>query len=303
MKTKLFVVSAAVCLVLVAAVLAFAAKQKPANWPKAVSIAAATVGTGNYSLAAGMANLISKHAGIRATPEASSVGGRTLYQLQNKEVEFAVSFSDQAYQAGRGIGPYKKGKMNIRQVWMGTVAPLAMITYEGSGVKSFQDLKGKRVMDRYSGNLTFESTMNIFMEAEGMAEGDVKHTAFTGWKDGTSALTEKRIAAFIHPYPSDGMPSWLKELSMEIQVRLFSVDEKKIDAIQKKYRFMKRCVLSAKDYGPITYNKDLPTISPFNSMFCRAGSARGPGLRGDEGGLRSPAGTLPLPQGRQGVDR
>ena len=151
----------------------------------------------------------------------------------------------------------------------GAVSPMAMVTYDGSGVKSFKDLNGKVVMDRYSGNLTFESTMRVFMEAEGMAENDVKHTAFAGWKDGSSALKEKRIAAFIHPMPSQGMPAWLKELSMQIQVRLFSVDEKKLDAIQEKYKFMKKCTLAASDYGPITYDKDLPTVSPYNSMFCR----------------------------------
>lgn len=62
----------------------------PTNWPKSISIAAATVGTANYALAAGMANLVSKYRGVRTVPEASSTGGRTLHQLNNKEVEFAL---------------------------------------------------------------------------------------------------------------------------------------------------------------------------------------------------------------------
>ncbi len=260
------------CLFLMSGVFTSAsAATPPPNWPKSISIAAAPVGTGNYSLAAGMANLVAKHTGVRAVPEASSVGGRTLHQLNNKEVEFAISFCDQAYEAARGLGDYKKfGAMNVRQLWMGTVAPLAMVTHNDLGIKAFSDLKGKKVMSRYSGNLTFGKVMDLFLEGEGMPNEDIKHIAFTGWKDGASALKEKRIAAFIHPMPSEGMPSWLKELSFEIPARLFSVDEKKIDLLANKYKYVTKCKLSAKDYGDITYNKDLVTISPYNSMFCRA---------------------------------
>ena len=256
---------------MLAAIFLASAATPPPNWPKSISVAAAPVGTGNYSLAAGMANLVAKYTGVRAVPEASSVGGRTLHQLNNKEVEFAISFCDQAYDAARGLGEYKKyGAMNVRQLWMGTVAPLAMVTHNDLAIKTFADLKGKRVMSKYSGNLTFGKVMDLFMEGEGMPNEDIKHVAFTGWKDGATALKEKRIAAFIHPMPSEGMPSWLKELSFEIPVRLFSIEEKKIDVLANKYKYVTKCKLSAKDYGDITYNKDLVTISPYNSMFCRA---------------------------------
>ena len=272
MRDRILLTLISVSFLLVAAALTSASAVTPSpNWPKSISIAAAPVGTGNYSLAAGMANLVSKYTGVRAVPEASSVGGRTLHQLNNKEVEFAISFCDQAYEAARGLGEYKKlGAMNVRQLWMGVVAPLAMVAHSDSGIKTFSDLKGKKVMSRYSGNLTFGKVMDLFMEAEGMPIEEINHISFTGWKDGASALKEKRIAAFIHPMPSEGMPSWLKELSFEIPVRLFSVDEKKIDLLVNKYKYATKCKLSAKDYGVITFNKDLITLSPFNSMFCRA---------------------------------
>lgn len=241
------------------------------NWPKTISIATAGVGNAQYNLAAGMANLIAKYTGVRAVPEASSVGGRTIHQLNNKEVEIAFSFCDQAYYAARGLGDYKKfGSMNVRQMWMCAPTPFAMVTHGDSGIKTFADLKGKRVMSRYSGNLTFGKVMDLFLEAEGMTIEDVKHIAFTGWKDGASALKEKRIAAFIHPLPSEGMPSWLQELSLEIPARLFTIDEKKIDFLLDKYKFLVKCKLTAKDYGVTIYNNDLIAVSPYNAVFCRA---------------------------------
>jgi len=241
------------------------------NWPKTISIGTAGVGNAQYNLAVGMANLIAKYAGVKAVPEASSVGGRTIHQLNNKEIEVAFSFADQAYDAARGLRDYKKfGPMNVRQMWMGAPTPFAMIIHADSGIKTFTDLKGKRVMSRYSGNLTFGRVMDLFLEAEGMAIEDVKHIAFTGWKDGTSALKEKRIDTFIHPFPTSGMPSWIQELSLEIPVRLVTVQEKKLDSLLTKYRFLSKCSLSAKDYGPIIYNKDLMAVSPYNAVFCRA---------------------------------
>ncbi|OGQ01260.1 MAG: hypothetical protein A2026_01025 [Deltaproteobacteria bacterium RBG_19FT_COMBO_46_12] len=273
MKHRVLLALLCVCCLfsVVSVFLLASAATPPPTWPKSISIAAAPVGTGNYSLAAGMANLVAKYTGVRAVPEASSVGGRTLHQLNNKDVEFAISFCDQAYEAARGLGEYKKyGAMHVRQLWMGTVAPLAMVTHNDLGIKTFADLKGKKVMSKYSGNLTFGKVMDLFLEGEGMPNEDINHIAFTGWKDGATALKEKRIAAFIHPMPSEGMPSWLKELSFEIPVRLFSIEEKKIDFLANKYKYVTKCKLSAKDYGDITYNKDLVTISPYNSMFCRA---------------------------------
>jgi len=243
----------------------------PADWPKTISIAAARVGTGNYNLSAGMGELITKYLGVKSVPEASSVGGKTLHLMNRKEVEFAVSFSDQAFDAARGIGNYKTdGKMNVRQMWMGTVAPFAMIARADSDIGTVAELRGRKVMGIYPGNMSFTKIMDLFLESEGMTRNDIKDISFTGWKEGSAAVKEKRVAAFIHPMPSEGMAGWLKQVSMEAKLRLFAVDEDKIDAIVKKYPYLMKCKLYAKYYGDMTLNKDLVTMSPVNSMFCRS---------------------------------
>lgn len=75
---------------------------------------------------------------------------------------------------------------------MGTVTPFAMVTHNDLKIKSISDLKGKKVMSRYSGNLTFGKMLELFLEAEGIPNEDIKHISFTGWKDGAAALKEKR---------------------------------------------------------------------------------------------------------------
>jgi TRAP transporter TAXI family solute receptor len=240
------------------------------DWPKSITIAAARVGTGNYALSAGMADLITKYMGIKAVPESSSVGGKTLHLLNKKEIEFAVSFCDQAYNAARGLDEYKSyGKMNIRQMWMGTVAPFAMVTRDDSGVKSIADLKGKTVMCEYPGNLTYGKVRDIFLEAEGMTREDIKDIPSSGVKEQSAALTDKRIVAFLMAFPSEGVPAWLEQLSIEVPVKLFSVSGGRLDPILKKYPFMRKTKLSAKYYSKMTSNQDLIAVSPINSMFCR----------------------------------
>ena len=269
----LFILWCVICSLLVLPTFSFSAPAitPPPSWPKTISIGTAGVGNSQYNLAAGMANLIAKYTGVKSVPEASSVGGRTIHQLNNKDIEIGFSFADQAYDAARGLRDYKKyGRMNVRQMWMAATTPFAMITHADSGIKTFAALKGKRVMSRYSGNLMFGRVMDLFLEAEGMEIEDVKHIAFTGWKDGAAALKEKRIDAFIHPFPSAGIPSWIQELSLEIPVRLFTVEDEKLDSLLNKYKFLSKCSLSAKDYGPIIYNKDLIAVSPYNAIFCRA---------------------------------
>jgi len=154
-------------------------------------------------------------------------------------------------------------------MWMCAPTPFAMITHGDSSIKEFTDLRGKRVMSRYSGNLTFGRVMDLYLEAEGMAIEDVKHIAFTGWKDGASALKEKRIDAFIHPFATEAIPSWLQEMSLEIPVRLFAVNEKKIDFLVNKYKYLSKSKLPGKIFGATVNNTDLIAASPYNGVFCR----------------------------------
>ena len=268
-KLRLLMSVSIVCLLLI--ITAAPSLAASPNWPKSISIAAARVGTVNYILSAGMAELIAKHMGIKSVPEPSSVGGKTLHLLNDKEVEFAVSFCDQAYDAARGLGNYKKyGKMNVRQLWMGGSTPFSMLSHNDFGIRSVAELRGKKVMGIYPGNMTFTKVMDLFLEAEGMTREDIKDISFTGWRQGATAIKEKRVAAFIHPFPSVGMAGWLKQVSMEFPVRMFGVSEEKVDWLVKKYSYLNKGTLQAKYYGDILFNKDLVTVGAVVSWFCRA---------------------------------
>jgi TRAP transporter TAXI family solute receptor len=247
------------------------ANASSADWPKAISIAAARVGTVNYTLSAGMAELITKEMHIKAVPEPSSVGGKTLHLLNDKKVEFAVSACDQAYDATRGIGLYKKyGKMNARLMWMGSETPFAMVSHGDLGLRSVSELRGKRIMGIYPGNMSFTLVMDLFLKAEGMTRKDVTDISFTGWRQGATAVQEKRVAAFIHPFPSEGMAGWIKQISMDFPVRMFGISEEKVDSLAKEYSFLKKTKLKAKYYGDILYNQDLVTVGNIVSWFCRS---------------------------------
>jgi len=247
------------------------ANAASADWPKAVSIAAARVGTVNYTLSAGMAGLITQQMNIKAVPEPSSVGGKTLHLLNDKKVEFAVSACDQAYDATRGLGNYKEyGKMDARLLWMGSETPFAMITHGDLGIKSVSELRGKKVMGIYPGNMSFTLVMDLFLKVEGMTREDIKDISFTGWKEGATAVQEKRVAAFIHPFPSEGMASWIKQISMNFPVRMFGISEDKVDMLVKEYSYLKKSKLKAQYYGDILFNKDLVTVGNIVSWFCRS---------------------------------
>lgn len=240
------------------------------SWPKTITLVGPRVGTGSYAVTAGSAALITKYMGIRAVPEASSVGGKTLHILNDKEAEIAVSFDDQAYWAARGQGPYKKyGKMAVRQLWGGPNIPFAMFTREDYGINSLHQLKGEKVLCKYKGNQTYERMMELYLESEGMTYDDLIAMPFGGSTDGANALRERRVKAFINPLPSTGFPGWLKQASVDVPIRVFAPPEEKLISVLSKYAFMAKTELQARYLKEITYNKDIATIGVINSMYCQ----------------------------------
>jgi TRAP transporter TAXI family solute receptor len=114
-----------------------------------------TIGTGSitglYYPAGGaicrMINLQFNKHHIRCSVEATSGSLFNIQSLNNGQVEFAIVQSDVQYEAYNGIGNFaSQGKNHkLRSVFSIHDDSFTVVARAGSGIKSFEDIKGKRV--------------------------------------------------------------------------------------------------------------------------------------------------------------
>ncbi len=242
----------------------------PADWPKTMSFSSGRIGTSVYAVTVGMSELISKYTGIKTVPEAGATS-RNLNWLHRKQIELGLAFNDEAYFAARGQGEFKEwGKMNVRMLFSNSVPTLfAFITRRDANIKSVTELKGKNVMCIYPGSSTFTMAANMIFEASGMTPANVRAISFGGQQEGSMALKEKRISAYVYTQTVTSVIPYLQELNNEISVRLVSAPEEKIDAILPKYPYFSKGVLPAKIYKEITDNKDFVSVGVIDLIVAR----------------------------------
>lgn len=271
MKGSLKCLCVAVCVVLCVVVMASqGASAAPPDWPKTMSFPSGRIGTSVYSVTVGMSELISKYTGVKTVPEAGATS-KNLILLHRKQAELALGFNDSSYFAVRGQGEFKEqGKMNIRLLFSNSAPTLfAFITRRDANIRSVAELKGKNVMCIYPPSSTFTMGANIIFEAMGMSPASVRAISFSGQQEGSMALKERRIAAYIYTQTVTSVIPFIQELNTEVPVRLVSAPEEKLDAIMPKYPYFNKAVLAAKIYKELTDNKDLVSTGVTDIMLAR----------------------------------
>jgi hypothetical protein len=114
-----------------------------------------TIGTGGITgvyyptggAIAKMVNAKRKEYGIRATVESTGGSVFNINAIMSGDLEFGVAQSDRQYQAVKGIADWQdKGpQKDLRAVFSIHAETVDLIASEDSGIKTIQDLKGKRV--------------------------------------------------------------------------------------------------------------------------------------------------------------
>ncbi|MDA4844636.1 TAXI family TRAP transporter solute-binding subunit [Hoeflea poritis] len=170
-------------------------------------IGTASLGGAFYPIGQGISNLVNKYAGGDMTMVPVVTGG----SVQNPrlvgdgEVDIAITNNNLAVLATKGIGPYKSGAIDIKAVAALHPSVLHMIVLDGSDIKSFEDIKGKRVAVGPAGGGTL-GFMNFLLPLHGMTMDDIT-PSFLSYSDGFSQLSDGNVdAAFaLSGYPASAV--------------------------------------------------------------------------------------------------
>ncbi|SBS30390.1 NMT1/THI5 like protein [Marinomonas spartinae] len=210
-------------------------------------ISIGTGGTGGlfYVMGAGISQTINKY--MPDTTARAEVTGASIennYRVAAGQMTLGLSSSSTLYEAKQGIGPFKKsGKLDVAAIAYLYPAVLQVATIQGTGVKDFKDLKGKRVSMGPPGSNAAVLATRLFKEYGVFKDITPRFLSYT---EGVKALINGQVDAAV---VLAGAPTAsLIDLDSQRHMTLLSASKESIDALIKKYPFYQVYSLPAGTY-------------------------------------------------------
>ena len=190
-------------LLVAAAVLAAA----PGVAQEKINLSIATGGTGGvyYPLGGGMANVLSKYVpGMQATAEVTGGSVDNLKLIGTGKPYIGFSMTDASLDAYRGEDKFKGTKVPLRTLMILYPNRMHVVSIEGTGVNTINDLKGKRVSTGSPGSATEVMAFRV-IEAAGLDKDKDMTRERLGVAESVNAIKDRKIDAFFWVGGSHGV--------------------------------------------------------------------------------------------------
>ncbi len=199
-----------------------------------------TIGTGGvtgvyYPTGGAICRLFNKSRkthGIRCSVESTGGSVYNLNTIRAGELDMGVAQSDWQYHAYNGTSKFKdKGaNKNLRAVFSVHPEPFTVVARADAGIKTFADLKGKRVNIGNPGSGQ-RGTMEVLMNALGWKKSDFSLASELKSAEQSKALCDNKIDAMVFTV---GHPSGsIKEATTTCDTVLVSVTGPAVDKLVK----------------------------------------------------------------------
>ena len=197
----------------------------------------------------------SKIKDMNVTAQTSGASGENVRLINKKEVELALVQSDTldfAYNAKEAFKEPLKGMTVIATLYPEIVQ---VVVAAGSPIKSFADLKGKKVGVGAPGSGT-EANFRQLLDAYGMKKEDV-NAQYLSFSESAEAFKDKHIDAFI---VTAGIPnSGIMDVSTQNEIRILDIPSDVAGKMTQKYPFLAGVKVPANTYKGQT--ADVSTVA------------------------------------------
>jgi TRAP transporter TAXI family solute receptor len=182
--------------IVVAALAVALAGSSAAQEKRSFSITTGGTGGVYYPLGGGLANLLSKYVpGWSASAEVTGGSVDNLKLLGAGKSELALSMVDAGLDALKGQDKFKGNPVPVRTLAVLYPNRMHVVSTEATGIKTFADLKGKRVSTGSPGSATEVMAFRV-IEAMGLdKDKDLKRERL-GVAESVNALKDGKIQAF-----------------------------------------------------------------------------------------------------------
>ncbi|MFD1206040.1 MULTISPECIES: TAXI family TRAP transporter solute-binding subunit [Sporosarcina] len=208
-----------------------------------------------YALGGALADMIGSDTGIKTTAEVSQASAANMTALKDGDAEIAFVQTDIASYASKGEMMFD-GEVIDNVSAIGALYPetVQLVTTEKTGIKSFEDLKGKKVSVGAPGSGTYANAEQL-LEVHGLTMKDIQPQNLDFGESQESLQSGQIDAAFI----TGGTPTAAVEsLNANSKVFVVPVTDEKADELIEKYQYYAKEVIPAGTYG---LADDTPTVS------------------------------------------
>jgi TRAP transporter TAXI family solute receptor len=201
-----------------------------ASQPKSLAIGTTSVGSAPYVVSVGIAELITKKAGIPTTAESAGGADANARLLGKKRVQMAMLTSFAAEHAYKGDLQFKKdGKIPVRALIWGQASPRQPVATKASGIKTIADFAGKRVLGKRRVGADTFITFQALLKAYGMTTKDVKVLTYSKPKEIMDAFKGRMAAAAI--WPASPPNPLILQLQETVELSFPSIPKEKWDMV------------------------------------------------------------------------
>lgn len=178
-------------------------------------------GTLYNATGSGIAKVLTAHTKHRVVVRAFGGPDAYMQALNNGEYDFTAISSNSAWFNYNGKTRSKKSARNLRILRSGAGAlRLSFVVYADSDIKTFADLKGRRVTSDFGGHAAINPIVTGALATAGLTWDDVRKVPVTGALDSPRALGAGRVDA---AWASLGMPV-VREIHAKKKVRYLGLE-------------------------------------------------------------------------------
>ncbi len=225
-----------------------------------------TIGTGGitgvyYPTGGAIARIVNKKRkvyGIRCTVESTGGSVFNVNAVMAGDLEFGVVQSDRQFQAMKGLAEWKeKGpQKDLRAVFTIHPESITLVAADDAGIKSINDLRGKRVNIGNPGSGQRQNSIDGLMNAGINYEKDLKAEGVKA-AEAPGLLQDGRIDAFFYTV---GHPSGAIKEATAGRRKVHFVPITGVDKLLQKYPYYAKAMIPIKLYPGATNTKDVQTF-------------------------------------------
>lgn len=216
--------------------------------------------TGTYYPTGGaickMVNKLKKETGIRCSVESTGGSVYNVNTIKAGELDFGIAQSDTVYQAFQGQGKFEGQAIpELRSALAIYPELLAFVVNKKSGIKTLQDIKGKKVNIDVPGSGT-RMTTELVLEASGIKLSDLALINELKSSEGPTMLQDNHIDGyfFVVGHPTAN----IKDAAASVDIDIVPIEGPAVDALIAKYPYYAKGVISGTFYPGVT--NDVPSI-------------------------------------------
>jgi TRAP transporter TAXI family solute receptor len=223
-----------------------------------------TIGTGGqtgvyYVVGQSICRLVNRGSaehGIRCTAPSTGGSVANLNAIRGGEMDLGVAQSDMQFNALNGLPPFEQGPMaDLRAVFSVHPEPMTIVARADSGIKTFEDLKGKRVNIGNPGSGQ-RATMDVLLAAFGWTTGDFALASELRPAEQAAALGDNRVDAIVYTV---GHPNGsIQEATTTTDAVLVPLDGPVVDKLVEENAYYSKAVIPGGMYRG--NDADVPTF-------------------------------------------